>query len=121
MTENDSTPEHLDADGIACTLTEEEAQRRRQRATSELLPHLEATESRDDGAVLTFGGTDEAVAAAMEFVRNERQCCSFAHFEIEIPPRSEPIRVTISGEGADAMFEQGIKPLVAEYDPELVA
>ena len=121
MTESDSTLGRLDADGIGCTLTESEAEQRSDRATSELFPHLEAVESRDGSVVLTFEGTDEAVAAAVEFVRREHQCCSFAHFDIEITPHSEPIRVTISGEGADAMFEQGIKPVVAEYDPELVA
>lgn len=175
MTEDDSTPDRLDADGIACTLTEEEADRRRECATDELLPHIEAVEKRDgdegdderddgkgdggkgddgkgdggkeddgkendgrgngddegdggegDGGAeprvtLTFAGTDEAVEAMTEFVRLEHQCCSFARFDLEVTPGAEANRLTVSGEGADAMFEQGMKPLLAEYDPELLS
>ena len=123
MTENDSNPDRLDAGGIACTLTEAEAERRRERARSDLFPHLEAVEAEDGeaGVTLTFAGTDEAVEAVTEFVRLEHQCCSFARFDLTITPREEANRLAISGEGADAMFEHGMKPLLEEYDPKLLA
>jgi hypothetical protein len=121
MTENDSTPERLDADGIAYTLTEAEAERRRERASSDLFPHLESVTAEDGDGPITVAGTEEAVEARTAFGRREHQCCSFARFDLTITPRDETNRLAVSGEGADAMFEQGMKPLLEEYDPELLA
>lgn len=121
MSEDDSTPDRIDVDGIGCTLTETEAERRRERATDELFPHLEAVERRDDGVTFEFEDTDGAVESVMEFVRLEHQCCSFATFDLELRPDDEAARLSISGEGSVEMYEQGMKPLLAEYDAELVA
>lgn len=120
MTEANSTSERIDADDAGCSLTETEAQRRRERVTDKLFPFLEAVERPDDGVTFEFEDTEEAVENVMEFVRLEHQCCSFAVFDLELRSDDEPARLTISGEGSTEMYEKGIKPLLAEYDAELV-
>lgn len=121
MSRNDSTPDQTDADEVGCTLTETEAERRRERATDKLFPHLEAVERREDGVTFEFEDTDEAVENVMEFTRLEHQCCSFAAFDLQLRSDDEPARLTISGEGSVEMYEKGMKPLLAEYDAGLVA
>ncbi len=54
---------------------------------------------REDGFVFHFAGADyERVAA---FVANERRCCPFFHFVLDVPPGQAPLTLEIRG-NADA-------------------
>lgn len=99
MNENEPTPT------VACTLTEEQERERSEQEFPVLISTYEGTEERDDGYTLLFDGTDEALSAVATFVGNERRCCSFAEYTIDISPPYEKTRLTITGpDGTKATF-----------------
>ena len=54
---------------------------------------------RPDGYALRFAADD--YAAITQFIDNERRCCPFLRFVLEVPPGGDPIRLEITGpEGA---------------------
>ncbi len=85
-----STATDDDLPEIECTLTAEQAKARRAWVTENLLPVLEAVEEREDGYSLVFERTLEAYRAVTEAAWKESQCCSWATFEVELPPGDEP-------------------------------
>ncbi|MFB6296791.1 MAG: hypothetical protein ABEH66_08160 [Halobacteriales archaeon] len=134
MSPNDSTPEGSGTgDGdrtntrtaeandreIACTLTEAEARERRETVKSELFPHLSDLAVGDGTVTMTVD--DGALDVVTTYVRLEHECCSFAAFDLTVTPYDDPIELTMRGEGLDALFEEGLKPMVEEYDPSLLA
>lgn len=77
---------------IACTLTEDEVERRREWIQADLVPHLKRIEERDDGFSFVFDRTPAAYEAVTTLAWNESRCCSWATFEVELPPGDGPIR-----------------------------
>lgn len=73
-----------------------------------LASHLlgeKALERREtvDGYIFTFRAED--YARVVEFVANERLCCSFLHFNLDIPPGKGKLTLLIRGEeGARAVL-----------------
>jgi hypothetical protein len=57
-----------------------------------LLPHLLGIEEREDGFTFAFERNADAYAAVSEVAWKESQCCSWATFEVELPPGDAPIR-----------------------------
>lgn len=121
LSDDDLTrPDELDGETIACTLPDDEAEKRLAWLRSELVPHLESIEPRADGSkspaerddenlangyTLTFA--EEALEAVMRFTRHEHWCCSFAHFEIHVTPGEDPNELSVYGpEGTDEMFDE---------------
>ena len=45
----------------------------------------------------SFQFAADAFAEVTTFVANERKCCPFLHFVIEVPPASDRVTLTISG------------------------
>jgi len=80
-----------DLPDITCTLTEEQADRRMDWVEENLLPYLQDIKRHDDGFSFVFERTPKAYEAIAEVAWKESQCCSWATFEIEIPPGDEPI------------------------------
>lgn len=92
---------------IDCTLTEDEAERRNDWAREHLLPHLAEVERRDDGYTFVFERSADAYAAVAEAAWKESQCCSWATFEVVLPPGDGPIewRERSDRDGGDELFE----------------
>ncbi|WP_049928835.1 hypothetical protein [Halopiger goleimassiliensis] len=100
MSEHDSTPP------VACTLTDERRTDRDERVRTVLAERYEDGLERDDGYTLIFDGSDEALSAVAAFVSNERRCCSFAEYAIDVSPPYDETRLTITGpEGTKAVFD----------------
>lgn len=94
-----------DARPVACTLTESERAERSDRVESVLSASYRSASERPDGYTLTFDGTDGALPALGRFVAAERECCSFADYEIAVSPPYEEVRLAITGpEGTKAVF-----------------
>ena len=59
-----------------------------------------------EGYALTFPIHNETLALLMRVVANERLCCPFLHFTIEIASASEDMILTLTGpEGTKALLE----------------
>ena len=71
---------------------------------------LQATQERQelpDGYALRFGADELLTVAA--FIENERQCCPFFTFTVEVTPGHGPLWLRLTGpEGAKEAFEQGL-------------
>jgi hypothetical protein len=81
-----------DLQEITCTLTEEQTDQRRKWVEENLLPHLETIEEHEDGFSFVFDRNLEAYTAVAEVAWKETQCCSWATFEIELPPGDGPLK-----------------------------
>lgn len=103
---------------VACTLTEEQNEKRSAQVRSILISHYLGTEELNDGYTLRFDGADEALLAVASFTANELQCCSFAKYSIDVSPPYGETRLTITGpEGTKPIFDEGlIKLLEAEVE-----
>ena len=94
---------------VACTLTDEQNEKRSTQVRSTLVSHYMGAEKLDGGYTLRFNGTDEALLAVASFTVNELQCCSFAEYTINVAPPYGETRLTITGpEGTKAMFGEGL-------------
>lgn len=103
MSENDSNPP------VACTLTETGEEERSGHVRSVLAASYTEAKERNDGYTLLFDDTDESLAAIATFVADERQCCSFAEYNIDVSPPYEETRLTITGpDGTKTMFREGL-------------
>lgn len=102
MTGDDSTPP------VACTITDERAEERAEWMTADLVPAYEGAEALEDGVTVRFAGTDETLGAVARFVAEEKRCCAFADYRIDVSPPYDETRLTITGpEGTKAMFADG--------------
>jgi hypothetical protein len=93
-TDDGSDPARLPGElpEIGCTLTTDRAERRTEWVEENLLPHLRSVEEREDGFTFAFERSEDAYAAVSEVAWKESQCCSWATFEVELPPGDAPIR-----------------------------
>ena len=109
MCERDATPP------TECTISDERRAERAERVRSTLAASYEDAIERDGGYTLVFDGDDESLAAVATFVSNERQCCSFAEYAIDVSPPYEETRLTITGpDGTKALFDGLFEHLNAE-------
>jgi hypothetical protein len=92
---------------IACTLSEQELEQRREGTLAQVLAGVEETIELDDGYELRFPGTAEWVRQLSEFVAFERECCSFFTFEMRFEPKQGPISLRLRG-------PEGVKEFVRE-------
>ncbi|MFD3167098.1 hypothetical protein [Herpetosiphon sp. NSE202] len=72
-----------------------------------------------DGLAVRCAATDYDLV--MTFVAQERRCCPFFHFVIEITPNHGPIWLRITGaEGTKAVLEAGLEALREVCAPDSV-
>lgn len=94
--------ESTDRPALACDLTAIETGQRQdhQTLTESLLGQgVQEVLDRPDGYALRFGADD--YGAITRFVDNERRCCPFLRFVLEVAPQRGPIWLQITGpEGA---------------------
>jgi hypothetical protein len=91
---------------IACDLGAIPADQRsdHMETAEQLLLHLASeTQELPDGYVFTLAAERYPQVAA--FIENERRCCPFFTFVLEVPPGEAPLRLRITGpEGAKEML-----------------
>lgn len=87
-----SDPTDGDLPEITCTLSTEQAKRRLAWVEENLLPYLTDIEKHEDGYSFVFERDPEAYAAVVEIAWKESQCCSWATFQVELPPGDGPIK-----------------------------
>lgn len=98
-TEDDSQPP------VACTITRERVEERTDWMTEELLPAYAGHDEREDGVTVRFEGATETLQHVARFVAEEKECCAFADYRIDVSPPYEETRLTITGpEGTKEMF-----------------
>ena len=70
--------------GFSCALTTPELQERKATIIKDLKSLLVEKEELSDGYIYKFESSDENIYILTEFVKTERQCCSFFNFNLEI-------------------------------------
>lgn len=94
---------------IACKLTDEQAQKRREELSRELFSGCEKVEELDDGYEFVFPGGAEWATRIVSFLTEERECCPFFAFEMVFEPYGGPISLRIRGpKKAKEFIEEGI-------------
>ena len=94
---------------IACKLTDEPAQKRREELSRELFWGCEKVEELDDGYEFVFPGGAEWATRIVSFLVEERECCPFFAFEMVFEPYGGPISLRIRGpKQAKEFIEEGI-------------
>ena len=100
-TEDDSRPP------VACTISEERAGERADWMEDDLLPAYAGYDELDDGVTVRFDGADATLRHVARFVAEEKDCCAFADYRVEVSPPFEETRLTITGpEGTKEMFAE---------------
>ncbi|WP_231187523.1 hypothetical protein [Haladaptatus sp. DYF46] len=118
--ENRVIDDHTEGDlqEITCRFTEEQTDQRRKWVEENLLPHLETIEEHEDGFSFVFDRNPEAYTAVTEVAWKETQCCSWATFEIELPPSDDSLKWNIRSdrkEGVD-FFREKFQETLQEFE-----
>lgn len=89
-----------------CTLSDEDAQRRLEQRSPVLVERFDGATVHDDRRItLWFEGIDDSLPAIASFVAAERNCCSFADYQISVePPYAETKLEITCPEGTTEMF-----------------
>ena len=104
---NDSTQTGDDRPPVACTITRERAEERTDWMQAELLPAYASYDEREDGVTVRFKGATDTLRHVARFVAEEKECCAFADYRIDVSPPYEETRLTITGpEGTREMFAE---------------
>jgi hypothetical protein len=93
----------MDGAGLACDLTAiPDAERQAHMALARRLFQAEAGERQALQGGYAWRFEADLFEAVSRFVHNERRCCPFLHFAIEVPPHGAPIWLRITGGGESA-------------------
>lgn len=92
---------------IACNLTAIPAAQLEQHKTTAEQIFLAVAETRElpDGYAFRLPETSETLLKAVEFISNERLCCSFFSFNLEVEPQGGPLWLKLRG-------NEGVKPFI---------
>ena len=82
---------------IACTLTSPELQKRKATIIAGLKKQILERKELDNGYAFRFSGTDAMVDELTEFIKTERQCCSFFEFTLSVQGDTSSSWLTITG------------------------
>jgi len=94
---------------LVCTLTSAELQERRTGVIARLRESAQEFRELKTGWSIRY--PEEQVDVLVEFIRLERQCCSFLEFALRFEPGSGPVWLSITGpEGAKAIIGAELKP-----------
>ena len=105
MSEDDTSTDDESRPPVACTISGTRAEERSDWMTAELLPAYAGYDEREDGVTVHFDGADETLRNVARFVAEEKECCAFADYRVDVSPPYEETRLTITGpEGTKEMF-----------------
>jgi hypothetical protein len=67
------------------------------QATLELIRALKGVEKLEKGYQFLFPSETEFITKIAEFISNERLCCPFLEFSLNVSSNSEPISLSLTG------------------------
>ena len=82
---------------IACTLTPEALQTRREGLLMDLVRRTLRREDLTDGLRLEFAPSGETIALIARAVEAERHCCRFLRFGMTVEPDGGPVFLELTG------------------------
>ena len=90
---------------VVCSLPADEIARRRDGVLAKLLASRLETRELPDGIAFRFAPSSEQLAALVEVIDFERQCCQFLRFRLTIEPGNGPVWLELTGpEGTREML-----------------
>jgi hypothetical protein len=102
---------------IACTLSPDALQARREGLLADLLQRAERHEVTADGLLLRFSPVAETIASIARVVEAERHCCRFLRFVITVEPDGGPVSLELSGPAGTREFIEGLLSLPRDAWP----
>jgi hypothetical protein len=82
---------------VACRLTSPELRRRKETVIASLKRQVIARQELANGFAYQFIGSDELLDELAEFVKTERQCCTFFEFELRFGCEGEAAWLQLTG------------------------
>ena len=82
---------------IACTLSPDALETRRQGLLTDLLRRAQGHELTADGLRVVFAADADILATIVRVVDAERRCCRFLRFVIAVAPDDGPVTLELSG------------------------
>jgi len=67
------------------------------KTTIELIQAVENVQEVENGYEFTFPNATELISRIAKFIANERLCCPFLKFTLNIHPNNEPISLALTG------------------------
>lgn len=89
---------------IACELTPAEIAERRAGLLPGLLAHSQERIAVADGFRWRFAPESELLAAVVQTIDLERQCCRFLRFQLTVEPDAGPVWLQVTGPTGTAEF-----------------
>lgn len=80
------------------------------RTTTELIHAVQNVQEIENGYEFTFPNEADFIARIAEFISNERLCCPFLKFTLNVFSNLEPVSVSLTGPNGTQEF------LLAEFD-----
>lgn len=65
--------------------------------TAELIQSVQRVEEVENGYEFTFPNASELILKTAEFISNERLCCPFLKFSLNVISENEPVTLTLTG------------------------
>jgi hypothetical protein len=96
---------------IACTLSPDALQTRRDQLLADVFRRAEHHELTDNGLRVRFSPDADTVATVGRVVDAERQCCRFLRFVITVEPDGGPVVLELSGPAGTREFIAGLLDL----------
>ena len=91
---------------FACSLTSAELQQRKATIIQDLKSILINKEELEYGYAYKFDANDEVIDLLSEFVKVERKCCNFFHFQIAINSQETVLSITGEPEAKDFLVTE---------------
>ena len=89
---------------IACTLTSPELQKRKQTVIASLKAQVLEKKELKHGYAFKFAGNDKTIDELTEFIKTERECCSFFTFNLSISGDKSEVWLALTGADGTKAF-----------------
>ena len=67
------------------------------QTTTELIQSLQSVQEVENGYEFTFPNESKLISKIADFISNERLCCPFLRFNLNIVSKTEPISLSLTG------------------------
>ncbi|SRR5258706_7400731 len=96
----------LRTESLACQLTSSEFAKRKRTVLARLKEEILESKETTNGFAYKFKGADAVIDQLSEFIKTERQCCSFFTFTLSIGMESEGVWLELAGPEGSKEFIQ---------------
>ena len=76
------------------------------QAAAKLYKSIQDIQETENGYKFRFPNTSESIMRLAEFISNERVCCPFLEFTLNVAPNDAPISLLLSGPDGTKKFLQ---------------